>query len=750
MRFLTRLFDFPSWPIWVKLSVGFLLAIILPAVLSIFIVGGGLSEVSSRTLQVFITENGERQRQNIQNTLDRAQRDLQAFVNNPDNVSQITGLLLRDVQTNPPLPISATNAIQVADLIRRELATQENLYDSVRVLNRAGVVMTGAAPFSLQNTTFGRDDSETPSYIKAKADAQLGIDRSLTFSRAPLFKLELTQAIRWRDGAVLGYLVATLSSERIFFDQMSFSGADYPAYSFVVSGIEQEYVFSPAPTLLQAVKSAQESPAVEQALGGNAGQTSYTLTTGEEMIGYYGPIFDPTQPDSVTLALISEVPGAAQFSTVISYFTGARSFALIVGPVVLLFLLVMLFNQVLTPPLVGLRQAIHAMGRRDFDVPVPTTHRQDEIGGLNTAFVDMRSQVRGQINILESRIATQGRDIATTQEISRFAASQRDLQTLLDKVVDLIVERFSNIYHAQIFLLDDAAEYAVLRASTNEPGRELLARGHKLAVGSVSVIGQVTEHGRIVVARDTSDSEVHRRNEFLPDTRAELAIPLMLGDTVFGAMDVQSRRPDVFEPDEISVLQTMADQIAVAIDNARLYQDTVRIREEIQQVNREATLQAWREFMYEQRYRELVSEAGVATGSDLTDLRHQAVQSGRITIGEVTRRGTIPIAVPIQLRGSTLGAVEWELPAGELNETKLQLAQELANRMAIGLDGTRLYEESQRATERERIVNTIAAKLTPQTAIEEILETAVREIGEALHLPHVSIRLHGEQNGHDH
>ncbi|MBZ0275912.1 MAG: GAF domain-containing protein, partial [Anaerolineae bacterium] len=352
--------------------------------------------------------------------------------------------------------------------------------------------------------------------------------------------------------------------------------------------------------------------------------------------------------------------------------------------------------------------------------------------------------------VLESRIAAQSRDIATTQQISHFAASQRDMQILLDRVVDLIVERFSHIYHAQIFLIDDVREYAVLRASTGSAGRELLSRGHKLGVGSVSVIGRVTEQGRIVVARDTTASDVHRRNEFLPDTRAELAIPLRLGDIIIGALDVQSRRPDVFEPDEISVLQTMADQIAVAIDNARLYQDTLRIREEIQQANREATLQAWREFMYEQRYRELSVDAGIATQTDLSHLRRQAIQSGQIAIGKATSRGTIPIAVPIRLRGSTLGAVEWELPAGDLNESKLQLAQELANRMAFGLDSTRLYEESQRATERERIVNNIAAKLTPQTEIEDILETAVREIGEALHLPHVSIRLHGEGNGHSH
>ncbi|MCA9909560.1 MAG: GAF domain-containing protein, partial [Anaerolineae bacterium] len=106
-------------------------------------------------------------------------------------------------------------------------------------------------------------------------------------------------------------------------------------------------------------------------------------------------------------------------------------------------------------------------------------------------------------------------------------------------------------------------------------------------------------------------------------------------------------------------------------------------------------------------------------------------------------RETLPIAVPIQIGGAVLGAVEWEIPAKDFNENKLELAKELANRLAIGLENARLFQESQRAAERERMVNSIAARLASQTNISEILQTAVREVGQALRTPQVSIRLHG-------
>jgi GAF domain-containing protein len=359
----------------------------------------------------------------------------------------------------------------------------------------------------------------------------------------------------------------------------------------------------------------------------------------------------------------------------------------------------------------------------------------------------MRQQVRSLLDDLEARVAARTRDINATQEISRYAATERNLQTLMDQVVDLILEKFPNIYHAQIFLLDNERLYAVLRASTGEPGQLLLARGHRLAVGSISVIGQVIDQQQVIVARDTAISQVHRRNEFLPDTRAELAIPLRVGNEVIGALDGQSKYRNAFPEDEITVLQTMADQIAIAIENARLYQESVRRLEEIEQTNRLATLRTWQEYVYGQRQRGISSRAGKATGNDLSELRRQAIVEGRVVIGTVSANGAVPVAIPIQLRGQTLGAVEWELPESDLSEEKLQLALELADRLAVSLDNARLFQESQRATERERIVNTIAAKLTPQTEISEILQTAVREVGQALRAPQVNIRLYRHNGG---
>jgi GAF domain-containing protein len=198
--------------------------------------------------------------------------------------------------------------------------------------------------------------------------------------------------------------------------------------------------------------------------------------------------------------------------------------------------------------------------------------------------------MRDRVSELENRVALRTRDMNATQEISRFATTQRDMQALMDQVVNLIVEQFPNIYHAQIFLVDDNRQWAVLKASTGEAGSLLLARGHRLAVGSVSLIGQVCEQGQVLVARDTATSQVHRRNEFLPDTRAELAIPMQVADRVIGVLDVQSREGNAFSDDEVNVLQTMADQIAVAIENARLYQESVRRLEDIERSNR----LAWR------------------------------------------------------------------------------------------------------------------------------------------------------------
>ncbi|HWQ84598.1 MAG TPA: GAF domain-containing protein, partial [Anaerolineales bacterium] len=175
--------------------------------------------------------------------------------------------------------------------------------------------------------------------------------------------------------------------------------------------------------------------------------------------------------------------------------------------------------------------------------------------------------------------------LQTAAEVARDTSSTLALDALLLRVVNLLCDRFG-YNHASVFLLDEDGIYAVVREATGEAGAEMKHRPHKLGVGSQSVIGTVTRNGLPLVINDVSHSSVHRPNPLLPDTRAELGIPLKIGQRVIGALDVQSNEINAFTPDDVAVLQVLADQIAVAVDNARAYMISQQAVEEMREVDR--------------------------------------------------------------------------------------------------------------------------------------------------------------------
>ncbi len=169
---------------------------------------------------------------------------------------------------------------------------------------------------------------------------------------------------------------------------------------------------------------------------------------------------------------------------------------------------------------------------------------------------------------LERRAA----QLQTSAQVSQFASSILDLNELLPRLVDLIKSAF-HYDHVQVFLMDREDRFAELWASTGEAGQQLLAIRHRLEKGSVSVIGAVTAENRPVVAADTGMADVvHKPNPYLPHTRSEMALPLVVKGKVVGALDVQSNRPNAFTDEDVTVLTTLAAQISVAIDNARLFE----------------------------------------------------------------------------------------------------------------------------------------------------------------------------------
>lgn len=734
-------FSFLALPIWVKLLIGFSFALVVLSVPAFLWLRSGIDDVSLQNTRQFLLGIGTEQQQDIEGALFEARTTLTNFMGVEDHERALIGLLLQDRNASVALNLLRVGNADVVQLFRdRLINVSTSLFDSARVLTRDGRVISQVTASS--TLVSQPDESNAPAFRAAAAALLQGEDQTLVVSERGGGSIELTRVIRWRDGSVIGYLIVRLNNARAVFNHLRIpeDNNPYNAYSFLTTA--NDVVIAPSDTLTEALQVAQ-SAAVDRALVGQTGTEVYSVSDSnppQELVGFYTPIRE------TPFALVVQTPTQSAYTYTLGYFT-VRGFVVVVGVVTLMAVLVLLFSGMIVPPLNRLRSATQAMRDGNFDAEVKDAGRGDEIGALAVSFVTMRDQVRGLIDDLEERVERRSRDIAATQTISRYAATQRDVSVLLNRVVDLIVESFPNIYHAQIFLIDSEREWAVLRASTGEPGLQLLGRGHRLGVGSVSVIGQVTQQGRLVVARDTAVSQVHRRNEFLPDTRAELAIPLRVGDEVIGALDVQSRQRDAFAEDEVNVLTTMADQIAVAIQNARLYEDSLRRVSEVEEINRQATLRAWQDYMRDQRLVELVEEAGTRTALDMSPLRQQAMDKGEVVLGKLTERKTVPLAVPIRLRGQTLGSVEWEVPAADFGEDKLELAKELANRLALSLDNARLFQESQRATERERLVNTIAAKLTAQNSINDILQTAVREVGQALRAPQVSINLHRANGG---
>ena len=210
--------------------------------------------------------------------------------------------------------------------------------------------------------------------------------------------------------------------------------------------------------------------------------------------------------------------------------------------------------------LIGLQDAERDNRFDELDLELASTLANQVAGAIRNVRLVEESQKRAS-------------QLQTAADIAREASISLDLDELLRKSVYLVLERF-NFYHASVFLMDSANEYAYVQESTGEAGQQLIAQRHRLAVGSQSVIGYVTEHGTPLVVNDVVNEPTHHFNPLLPETAAELGIPLKIGDRVLGALDVQSTEAFAFTPDDVEVLQILADQLAVAVVNAQLFSDT--------------------------------------------------------------------------------------------------------------------------------------------------------------------------------
>ena len=404
----------------------------------------------------------------------------------------------------------------------------------------------------------------------------------------------------------------------------------------------------------------------------------------------------------------------------------------------------LLLQRLLSRPLNKLLQGLDIFARGDYNYKLPQIAQGDidiiaqRANEMAEQIADRDNQLLELVQNLEQRVdertqELQGRadQLDVLAKVASSVASLQDVEELLPDITKTISESF-DFYHTGIFLLSDDKEFAVLRAANSKGGQAMVARKHQLRIGGEGIVGFAAEQRIARIALDVGDDATYFDNPDMPDTRSEMALPLIFGDELIGVLDVQSREPNAFSNEDIDVLSTLANQVAVAIQNARLLkksQDQLKV--------------------LDASFRRYISNEWQQYAKQTNVIGYRASDSGLepITVDQkeaVSKNGNHSIQkTPIILRGATLGSLNIDMGEGSEEHTaeEKNLIQTVADRLALALESARLLESSQKAAAKEQTIGEITGKISASINLRNVLQTAVEELGRSIPGSEVVIKL---------
>jgi GAF domain-containing protein len=402
-------------------------------------------------------------------------------------------------------------------------------------------------------------------------------------------------------------------------------------------------------------------------------------------------------------------------------FQGSSRVGLLLSLTTLLVWAVLRFTNIISG--VGLAFTINSLGLdllivllagTCFNIVISTLkNRYLEINRANTLLKDsqklLQEQMESQTTTLQRRVS----QLKTAAEITKTISAINDPQALIRQVADSVKEQF-NLYYVGVFLVDQMKEFAVLQYGTGEAGRKMMANRHHLAVGGYSMIGWTTQTRKARIALDIGAEAVHFDNPLLPETRSELALPIATNANLFGAMTIQSDKSGYFDENDIMVLQSIADNLAIALENNSSFERTQKALDEIRVLNKAFVQQAW-------------GEAVAIHGNLAAEYQNPELQKTDADIKKVK--------VPLYLRDEVIGEIDLELVGDEIGQEEKEFLQSISDQTSSALENARLIDETQRAASKEQKLNSLSAQFSRALTIEDILKTAVTEFG---NLPSVS------------
>ncbi|MFM8319437.1 MAG: GAF domain-containing protein, partial [Chloroflexota bacterium] len=545
-----------------------------------------------------------------------------------------------------------------------------------------------------------------------------------------------------------------------------------------------------SPVLAEQVEEAALRRVLQEMQQGREGFESLSLNGQEYFIAYAPFQSSPDDRSPTGWSLATLVPAADVLGSVARLESEMRrtTQALLFGRIlpvgallaVLLIWLAWLGTNRLVDPLLRLARAARLLGEGDWDAPLPELRRietanSDEIGQLAHTLSGMSAQLRQSFGRLEQRVAERTEQlerrslqIQTAAQVAQEITLARDLPGLLQSAVDLISKRF-DYYNVGIFLVDETGRYARLKAASGQLGQKLIEQEIRLRVGgqssagaapgspdaaqtplASSIVGYVTRFGQARLVNNVLADRDYLAVPLLADTRSEMALPLRSGPKIVGALDIQSTRLEAFSEEDAVVLQTLADQLATAIENLRLVERLQATLQETSALTQRQARQAWEQ---------LGSRAAhLAYEYDLLEVR--PLPSGQTTgaqaAGPAGAGSAEPPAglrlVPVRLRDQVIGTigVESDDPQHVWTADELAIVEAVANQAALSVENARLLEESQRRAAREQLAAEVTTRMRASLDLEVVLDTAMRELAQRLGIAQVQVQLDPGETGEPH
>ena len=363
------------------------------------------------------------------------------------------------------------------------------------------------------------------------------------------------------------------------------------------------------------------------------------------------------------------------------------------------------------------------------------TQRNENVE-LNHLRANLEEQVilrTTELEIANNNNARRARQFEAISQVARAISSIQSLDELLPAITALISHQFG-YYHTGIFLIDDQREFAILRAANSDGGKAMLTNEHKLSIGQTGIVGYVTATGQPRIALDVGHDAVFFDNPFLPNTRSEIALPLHAGKQVIGALDVQSEQSNAFSENDIEVLTTLADQVSIAIQNARTLDEAKRSLAEAQSAFGRVIQEAWKVLQPQE-----VGLGFELSGQSIRSLKepskdeavNEALEKGQIVSSKTNDSETV--AIPIRLRNEIIGVMNLKIPSGmQITNDDVEIAQAVADRLSLAIETATLLETSRRRADIEKLTTNISAQVSSSTRFDSILKTAAEELSRAL------------------